>query len=49
MPVYALGGVTPARLPAVQELGFAGVGVLGAVWEADDPVAAMQAFASCLV
>lgn len=44
MPVYALGGITPDRLQQVQELGFAGVGVLGAVWGADDPVAALEAF-----
>jgi hypothetical protein len=30
-------------------MGFAGVGVLGAVWESGDPVAAMQQFGGCLV
>ncbi|KAF8069380.1 thiE [Scenedesmus sp. PABB004] len=44
MPVLALGGVTPARLPELRELGFAGAGVLGAVWGADDPVSAFAAF-----
>jgi thiamine-phosphate pyrophosphorylase len=38
--VLALGGITAARLPQVRVLGFAGVAVLGAVWQADDPVAA---------
>ena len=38
--VLALGGVTAGRLPQIRELGFDGVAVLGAVWQADDPVAA---------
>jgi thiamine-phosphate pyrophosphorylase len=38
--VLALGGVTVARLPQIHALGFDGVAVLGAVWQADDPVAA---------
>jgi thiamine-phosphate pyrophosphorylase len=38
--VLALGGVTAARLPQIRELGFDGVAVLGAVWQADDPAAA---------
>jgi thiamine-phosphate pyrophosphorylase len=38
--VLALGGVTAVRLPQIRALGFDGVAVLGAVWQADDPVAA---------
>ncbi len=38
--VLALGGVTAGRLPQVRALGFDGVAVLGAVWQADDPLAA---------
>jgi thiamine-phosphate pyrophosphorylase len=38
--VLALGGVTAARLPQIRALGFDGVAVLGAVWQAADPVAA---------
>jgi len=38
--VLALGGVTAARLPQVRALGFDGVAVLGAAWQAADPVAA---------
>jgi len=38
--VLALGGVTAERLPQVRAFGFDGVAVLGAVWQADDPVAA---------
>jgi thiamine-phosphate pyrophosphorylase len=38
--VLALGGITAERLPQVRALGFDGVGVLGAIWQSDDPVAA---------
>jgi thiamine-phosphate pyrophosphorylase len=38
--VLALGGITAERLPQVRALGFDGVAVLGAVWQANDPVAA---------
>jgi thiamine-phosphate pyrophosphorylase len=38
--VLALGGVTAGRLPQIRALGFDGVAVLGAVWQAEDPVAA---------
>ena len=31
--VYALGGVTPAKLPQLEKLGFAGAALLGAVWK----------------
>jgi len=44
MPVYALGGITSDRLPAVKQLGFAGVGVLGSVWQSIDPVNALTDF-----
>ena len=38
----ALGGVTAARLPEVAAMGFGGAAVLGGVWGADDPVAAVE-------
>lgn len=38
--VFALGGVTPEKLPLCAELGFDGVALLGGVWGAADPVAA---------
>ncbi|WIA30478.1 hypothetical protein OEZ86_000562 [Tetradesmus obliquus] len=44
MPVYALGGITPERLPVMREMGFAGAGILGAVWSQEDPVAAFLEF-----
>jgi thiamine-phosphate pyrophosphorylase len=38
--VLALGGITADRLPQIRALGFDGVAVLGAIWQAADPVAA---------
>jgi thiamine-phosphate pyrophosphorylase len=38
--VFALGGVDATRIAACRELGFDGVAVLGAVWQATDPVQA---------
>ncbi len=38
--VLALGGISPATLPLIRPAGFAGAAVLGAVWQAPDPVAA---------
>ena len=42
VPLVALGGVTAARLPEVAAMGFGGAAVLGGVWGADDPVAAVE-------
>lgn len=33
--IYALGGVSPDKLPQLQEAGFGGVAMLGAVWRAE--------------
>lgn len=41
--VLALGGIEAHRLAAVQQAGFAGAAVLGAVWQSPDPVAAFRA------
>lgn len=41
--VIALGGIDAARLPACRALGFDGVAVLGAIWQAADPLAAFSA------
>jgi thiamine-phosphate pyrophosphorylase len=41
--VFALGGVTAGKLARVRALGFDGAAVLGAVWQAADPVAAFLA------
>lgn len=46
--VLALGGVTIDRIPQVRALGFDGAAVLGAVWQAPDPVAAFSALQDSL-
>jgi thiamine-phosphate pyrophosphorylase len=38
--VIALGGIDASRIPACRELGFDGAAVLGAIWQAADPVRA---------
>lgn len=40
--VLALGGVDASRIPVCRDLGFDGVAVLGAIWQATDPLAAFQ-------
>jgi len=40
--VIALGGVDATRVDACRALGFDGVAVLGAIWQAPDPVAAFS-------
>ncbi|MDD2764475.1 MAG: thiamine phosphate synthase [Opitutaceae bacterium] len=40
--VLALGGVTAKNLPRCRDLGFDGAAVLGAVWQAPDPVAVFR-------
>lgn len=44
--VIALGGIDAARIPTCRDLGFDGVAVLGAVWQAADPVVAFQELAA---
>jgi thiamine-phosphate pyrophosphorylase len=41
-PIMALGGVTPERFGELAELGFAGAALLGAVWQASDPLEAWE-------
>ena len=38
--VIALGGITPVTAPRARDLGFDGVAVLGAIWQAAEPVRA---------
>ncbi len=47
-PVIAIGGITLERVAACIEAGASGIAVIGAVWDAPDPVAAYAAFAGAL-
>jgi thiamine-phosphate pyrophosphorylase len=42
--VLAIGGVTPERLAECAALGFDGVAILGAVWQAPEPLSAFARF-----
>ena len=48
VPVIAIGGVTVDRVPALLDAGAHGVAVIGAVWSAADPVAAVSALCAAL-
>ncbi len=45
-PVYAIGGMTPERVPAVLQAGAAGYCVMSALMKAPDPVRLIQKFYS---
>jgi hypothetical protein len=48
VPAVALGGITAGRVRECGEMGFGGVAVLGAVWQAEDPEAALlELLAEC--
>ncbi len=46
--VIALGGIDASRIAACRELGFDGVAVLGAIWQAADPLNALNELQSAL-
>lgn len=46
LPVFAIGGITPDRVPALIEAGADGVAVISAIARADDVAAAARAFVS---
>lgn len=48
-PLVAIGGVTPARVAEVRAAGAWGVAVQRGVWEAPDPLAAVDAYLDCLL
>jgi thiamine-phosphate pyrophosphorylase len=48
IPVIAIGGITPARVPDVRAAGARGVAVIGAIASADDPAAATRDFLASL-
>jgi thiamine-phosphate pyrophosphorylase len=45
-PVIGIGGITAANAAAVRRAGAAGIAVVGAVWEANDPEAGARALRS---
>ena len=48
LPLLALGGIRPERVKACREAGAWGVAAISAVWEAEDPLAALAAFGDAL-
>lgn len=44
IPVIAIGGMTPARVRSVLEAGASGIAVMSGIWEAADPLGAVQAY-----
>lgn len=48
LPVFALGGITPARIPACRDAGAHGVAAISALLDVPDIAAAIGAFAEAL-
>ena len=48
LPVIAIGGITPGRVPEVAGAGAHGAAVLGGVWRARDPVAAAAQYVAAV-
>jgi thiamine-phosphate pyrophosphorylase len=46
--IVALGGVSAAGIPALQQNGFDGAALLGAIWESADPIASYEAIVGSL-
>ena len=44
VPVYAIGGITPDDVPALEAAGADAIAVSGAILQSPDPVAAMRRF-----
>jgi thiamine-phosphate pyrophosphorylase len=47
IPLFALGGITPARAIEVQHAGASGVALISAIIASPDPRAAAEAFVTC--
>lgn len=47
-PIYALGGISPQKLPAVKKFGFAGAAIMGAVWKSPTWAGALEAVKKCV-
>lgn len=48
LPLVAIGGVTPGRVPELLEAGAAGVAVMRGVWDAPDPAVAVGGYLKAL-
>jgi thiamine-phosphate pyrophosphorylase len=48
MPVFAIGGITPERVPFARRAGARGVAVRAGVFQAFDPAAAVRAYSDAL-
>jgi thiazole tautomerase (transcriptional regulator TenI) len=48
LPVLAIGGITPGRVPEVMAAGAYGVAVLSGVWAREDPAAAVREYLDAL-
>lgn len=44
IPIFAIGGMTPERVPLVLEIGTKGVAVMSSLMQAKDPLALLKAF-----
>lgn len=48
VPVFAIGGITPARVHGVLKSGAAGIAVMGAILSAEDPASVVREFRNAL-
>lgn len=46
IPIIAIGGMRPERVSSVLEAGASGIAVMSGIWEAEDPVKAVKAYAN---
>lgn len=46
IPIIAIGGMRPERVSSVLEAGASGIAVMSGIWEAEDPLAAVKAYAN---
>jgi len=46
IPIIAIGGMRPERVSSVLEAGASGIAVMSGIWEAEDPLKAVKAYAN---